>query len=174
MTNRVPDHTPDHMPATEVSAAPNKGANRHIWLILREMRTTLACVVVSLFTVIGAATAVTGQEGDTLYTCIREDATRTVDIGATICDAAPTDTLTQRMEVDNLQLRAGALVTGVENGGLAQTAGLVPGDVIYRVGGVDVGTNVLAAARLSLIKADEDTVVNFLRRGRPYRVKIRR
>jgi C-terminal processing protease CtpA/Prc len=56
---------------------------------------------------------------------------------------------------------------------VAQTAGLAPGDVIYRVGGVDVGDNVLAAARLSLLMVDTDTVVNFLRRGRPYRVKLR-
>ena len=78
-----------------------------------------------------------------------------------------------RLEVDNLQLRSGALVTEVTLGGLGQTAGLAPGDVIYRVGGVDVADNVMAAARLSLIESDTDTVVNFLRRGRPYRVKLR-
>ena len=58
------------------------------------------------------------------------------------CDAAPTDALTKRLEPDNLQLRAGALVTAVINGGVAQVAGLQAGDVIYRVGGVDVEDNI--------------------------------
>ena len=91
-----------------------------------------------------------------------------------MCDAAPTETLTQRVEVDNLQLRAGALVTEVIAEGLAQVAGLRPGDVIYRVAGRDVDNTVEATARLSLLQGSADTVVNFLRRGRPYRVKIRR
>jgi len=113
------------------------------------------------------------QNGDALYLCMSDSDTRALDIGAIVCDATPTDALTQRMEVDNLQLRAGILVTDVTVGDVAQTAGLAPGDVIYRVGGVDVGDNVLAAARLSLLMVDTDTVVNFLRRGRPYRVKLR-
>ena len=59
-------------------------------------------------------------------------------------------------------------------GGIAQVAGLQTGDVIYRVGGVDVEDNVEAAARLSLIGDTADTVVNFLRGGRPYLVRLRR
>ena len=121
-----------------------------------------------------AATAVAMQESEPLYTCVAPAATRTLEIGATICDAAPTDALTQRIEVDNLQLRAGALVTEVAADSVLQIAGLHEGDVIYRVGGVDVDNNVEATARLSLIERASDTVVNFLRRGRPYRVKIRR
>ena len=124
--------------------------------------------------VVGVAPNAAAQSGDALYTCVADQDTRVLDIGATVCDAAPTDTLAERMEEDNLQLRDGAFVTEVTGGGLAQTAGLAPGDVIYRVGGVDVGDTVLTAARLSLILADTDTVVNFLRRGRPYRVKLRR
>jgi len=137
------------------------------------MRTRLACTLAASFIVLGAASILVAQDADTLYTCTAEDDTRTLDIGVTLCDAAPTDGLTQRLEVDNLQLRSGALVTEVTLGGLGQTAGLAPGDVIYRVGGVDVADNVMAAARLSLIESDTDTVVNFLRRGRPYRVKLR-
>ncbi len=113
------------------------------------------------------------QNDDMLYRCADPTVTRAVDIGATICDAAPTEALTGRLEVDNLQLRAGVLVTEVAGGGIAGTAGLAAGDVIYRVGGVDVEDNVETAARLSLITRDADTVVNFLRRGRPYRVKLR-
>ena len=137
------------------------------------MRTRLACTLAASFIVLGAASTLVAQDADTLYTCTAEDETRALDIGVTVCDAAPTDGLTQRMEADNLQLRSGALITEVTPGGLGQTAGLAAGDVIYRVGGVDVADNVMATARLSLIKSDTDTVVNFLRRGRPYRVKLR-
>ena len=119
-------------------------------------------------------TAAHAQTGDALYVCTDPDATRTIDIGATICDAAPTGALIERLEPDNLQLRRGALVTEVSTGGIAQVAGLRAGDVIYRVGGVDVEDNVEAAARLSLLVENADTVVNFLRRGRPYLVRIRR
>jgi len=129
-------------------------------------------VVLGLMVAVGVV-PMAAQSGDALYVCMSGSDARALDIGATVCDAIPTDSLTQRMEVDNLQLRAGVLVTDVTVGDLAQTAGLAPGDVIYRVGGVDVGDNVLAAARLSLLVADTDTVVNFLRRGRPYRVKLR-
>ncbi len=121
---------------------------------------------------IGPAAVALAQTGDALYVCT--GSSRTIDIGATICDAAPTDALTERLEPDNLQLRAGALVTGVSGGGIAQVAGLQAGDVIYRVGGVDVEDNIEATARLSLIGDTADTVVNFLRQGRPYRVKLRR
>ena len=130
---------------------------------------------VSLFAAMLCAALVEAtQEGDVLYTCVDATATRTLEIGATVCDAAPTDALTQRLEVDNLQLRAGALVTEVATDSVLQIAGLEEGDVIYRVGGVDVENNVELTARLSLVEDTADTVVNFLRGGRPYRVKIRR
>ncbi len=123
---------------------------------------------------LSVAPVVAMQDGDALYACVDATLTRTLEIGATVCDAAPTDALTRRIEVDNLQLRAGALVTEVAADSISQRAGLEEGDVIYRVGGVDVDNNVEATARLSLIQESADTVVNFLRRGRPYRVKLRR
>ncbi len=123
---------------------------------------------------LSVAPVVATQDDEALYACVDAAVTRTLEIGATVCDAAPTDALTQRIEVDNLQLRAGALVTEVAADSVSQRAGLQKGDVIYRVGGVDVDNNVEATARLSLIQESADTVVNFLRRGRPYRVKIRR
>ena len=122
---------------------------------------------------IGAAAA-PARTDDVLYVCADPAATRVVDVGATLCDAAPTDALAARREPDNLQLRAGALVTAVSAGGVAQAAGLRAGDVIYRVGGVDVEDNVETTARLSLIGDAADTVVNFLRGGRPYLVRLRR
>ena len=113
------------------------------------------------------------QDGEALYSCVDAAVTRALDIGATVCDAAPTDALTQRLDVDNLQLRTGVLVTDVAADSISQRAGLQDGDVIYRVGGVDVDDNVEVTARLSLLQKSADTVVNFLRRGRPYRVKLR-
>ncbi len=120
------------------------------------------------------ATAAPAQSNDALYVCADPDATRTIDIGAAICDATPTSVLTERLEPDNLQRREGALVTEVSPGGIAQVAGLRAGDVIYRVGGVDAENGVEVAARLGLLVDSADTVVNFLRGGRPYLVRLRR
>ena len=146
-----------------------------LWHILRGMQTRHVLVAAgSLVVAVCAAPISATQDADPLYACVDRAGTRTLEIGATVCDAAPTDLLTQRIEIDNLQLRTGALVTEVVAAGVAQVAGLEVGDVIYRIGGVDVENNVEATARLSLIKKTADTVVNFLRRGRPYRVKIRR
>ncbi len=114
------------------------------------------------------------QTADALYVCADPGDTRATDIGATVCDAAPTDALMARLDPDYLQLREGALVTEVSPGGIAQVAGLQAGDVIYRVGGVDVEDNVEATARLSLLVEGADTLVNFLRGGRPYLVRLRR
>ena len=120
------------------------------------------------------AAGATARLVEALYVCADARDARTVDVGAALCDAAPTDALTRRLEPDNLQLRQGALVTDVSAGGIAQAAGLRAGDVIYRVGGVDVEDDVETAARLGLIGDRADTVVNFLRGGRPYLVKLRR
>ena len=46
--------------------------------------------------------------------------------------------------------------------------------MIFRVAGSDVDGGGAAAARLSDVGAASDTLVNFLREGRPYRVKLRR
>ncbi len=108
-----------------------------------------------------------------LYVCQNAGDLHSLDFGLTVCDASPTETLRTRMEPDNLQLREGVLVTEVAEEGLGYAAGFRPGDVIYRVGGADVGDNVETAARMSLLGTDSDTLVNFLRRGRPYRIKLR-
>ena len=113
------------------------------------------------------------QSGEPLYACVDPAQTRVLDIGITVCDAEATDALRTRLDRDNLQLREGVLVTEVTADGIAGVAGLLPGDVIYRVGGVDVSDDVETAARLSLIADDADSLMNFLRLGRPYRVKIR-
>ena len=136
-------------------------------------RDVLAAAASLVAAMVCVAPAVATQDGEALYTCVDAAVTRTIEIGATVCDAAPTDALTQRIEVDNLQLRTGALVTEVVADSVLQIAGLQEGDVIYRVGGVDVDDNVEVTARLRLIDEAADTVVNFLRRGRPYRLKIR-
>ena len=94
--------------------------------------------------------------------------------GLDLCDAEPTPLLAERAEPDNLQTRDGALVVDVEEGGIAAVAGVQPGDVIYRVAGVDVPGAADAGAGLADVGTDSDTQINFLRRGRPYRIKLRR
>ena len=134
----------------------------------------LIAVAGSLVLVVCAAPVTATQDAEPLYVCATPAGTRTLEMGITICDAAPTDALKERMEVNNLQLKAGVLVTDVVTDSVLQIAGLEADDVIFRVGGVDVANGVEVTARLSLIEEAADTVVNFLRRGRPYRVKIRR
>ena len=109
-----------------------------------------------------------------LYRCT--DATRVEagPVGLTLCDAEPTGELVDRAERDHLQVRSGALVVTVAPGGVAAREGLVPNDMIFRVAGSDVDGGGPAGARLSDVGAASDTLVNFLRAGRPYRVKLRR
>ena len=108
------------------------------------------------------------------YTCLEGTAAEAPLVGVELCDAAPTDELIARAEADNLQVRDGALVVSADPDGVGATEGLQAGDVIYRVGGVDVTGAEAAAERLAGIVAERDTVANFLRGGRPYRVKLRR
>lgn len=109
-----------------------------------------------------------------LYRCADAARVEAVPVGLTLCDAAPTDALADRAEPDNLQVRAGALVVTVAPGGLAAREGLLTNDMLFRVAGTDVDGGAAAAARLSRVGAASDTLVNFLRKGRPYRVKLRR
>ena len=108
-----------------------------------------------------------------LYGCASPSESEAKLAGMVICDAAATSELSRRAQVDNLQVREGALVVDLEPAGVAGVSGLQVGDVIYRVGGIDVTSADSAADRLTAIGADSDTVVNFLRDGRPYRVKLR-
>lgn len=163
------EHAEHAAPGAGPAGAPNTGPSYTAGM--PALRRAAAAGSLGLALIAAAAPA---RTGDALYVCADPADTRVVDIGATLCDAAPTDALAARREPDNLQLRAGALVTAVSAGGVAQAAGLQAGDVIYRVGGVDVEDNVETTARLSLIGDAADTVVNFLRGGRPYLVRLRR
>ena len=109
-----------------------------------------------------------------LYACNEEPHAEAALVGLTLCDCEPTPDLLAQFEIANLQVREGALVTEVAAGGVAGVAGLQAGDLIYRVGGADVAGAGAAAGRLAQIAARADTVVNFLRGGRPYRIKLRR
>ena len=113
-------------------------------------------------------------ENAQLYACADTMPTDVPTVGVTLCDANPTSELDLRRDSDNLQSREGALVFEVVEMGISSEAGLQPGDVIYRVGGVDVDSSASAADRLSQINPLSDTIVNFLRQGRPYRVKLRK
>ena len=113
-------------------------------------------------------------ESTQLYTCEERTSVNVPDVGVTVCDATATAELERRAATDNLQSREGALVVELDAAGVSSQAGLQSGDVIYRVGGVDVASAESAAAALALIGSGSDTIVNFLRGGRPYRVKLRR
>ena len=114
------------------------------------------------------------QPAAALYRCVDSTTVAVTALGLDLCDAAPTPRLAERAEPDNLQTRDGALVVEVEDGGIAAIAGVQPGDMIYRVAGVDVPGAEDAGVGLAAVGTDSDTQINFLRRGRPYRIKLRR
>jgi serine protease Do len=149
-------------------------------------RHTIAWIVAAVGTAVllpaaGVATvaAAPGSSGAqpaeaALYRCKTETTVAVALLGLDLCDAEPTPLLAERAEPDNLQTRDGALVVDVEEGGIAAVAGVQPGDMIYRVAGVDVPGAADAGAGLADVGTDSDTQINFLRRGRPYRIKLRR
>ena len=109
-----------------------------------------------------------------LYRCADDARVEAALTGLTLCDAAPTAALADRAAADNLQIRAGALVVAVAPDGLAGREGLQTDDMIFRVAHADVAASPEAAERLAGIERESDTLVNFLRGGRPYLVKLRR
>lgn len=140
------------------------------------MRQTLVVagfLTVSVVSHVGAARGQTAENGQ-LYACADATTAGVPELGITLCDATATPELERRAEEDNLQSRDGARVVSLDDAGVSAKAGLQPGDVIYRVGGVNVDTAEAAAEILSQIGTRSDTIVNFLRGGRPYRVKLRR
>ena len=86
------------------------------------------------------AVALAAQPAETaLYRCETEsERSRVAILGIEMCNSQPTPRLAERAEPDNLQIRAGALVVEVVDSGIAAVAGVRPGDMIYRVAGVDV------------------------------------
>jgi len=108
------------------------------------------------------------------YTCGTTPKVEAKIVGLTLCDGQPTDELSMRADAENLQVREGALVSKLANEGISNKAGLQKGDLIYRVGSIDVADAETAVENLGQVKSQADTVVNFLRSGRPYRIKLRR
>ena len=121
-----------------------------------------------------SAVAFGAQPAAVLYRCVDATTVAVAALGLDLCDSAPTPRLAERAEPDNLQTRDGALVVEVDDGGIAAIAGVQPGDMIYRVAGVDVPGAEDAGVGLAGVGTDSDTQINFLRRGRPYRIKLRR
>lgn len=109
-----------------------------------------------------------------LYECAEGTVVDVEIVGLALCDAEPTAALHERAEPDNLQIREGALVAEITEGGSAATEGVQPGDMIYRVAGADVEGAAAAGQRLAGVGTESDTLINFLRGGRPYRIKLRR
>jgi len=136
-------------------------------------KVSAAGCLVLLMAVGSALEASQSTDPGQLYECASPAESQATLASMAICDAAGTSELSRRAELDNLQVREGALVIELEPAGVAGVSGLQVGDVIYRVGGIDVTSADSAADQLTAIGADFDTVVNFLRGGRPYRVKLR-
>ena len=139
----------------------------------------IAVIGLAVAVVLGGSLAAAAGRGTQpadppLYRCADAGRVEAEPVGLTLCDAAPTPALADRAERDNLQLRPGALVVAVVPDGLAAREGLLPNDVIFRVAGSDVGGGGAASARLAAVGVESDTLVNFLRTGRPYLVKLRR
>ena len=139
------------------------------------MRQTLVVAGFLTVSIVSHVSAARGQTAETtqLYACSDATSAGVPELGVTLCDATATPELERRSEADNLQSREGARVVSLDDAGVSARAGLQSGDVIYRVGGVDVDTAEAAADVLSQIGTRSDTIVNFLRGGRPYRVKLR-
>ena len=109
-----------------------------------------------------------------LYRCADDARVEAELVGLTLCDAEPTVALADRAGPDNLQIRPGALVVAVARDGRAGREGLQADDMIFRVAHADVAGGGDAVLRLAGIRPESDTLVNFLRAGRPYRIKLRR
>ena len=136
---------------------------------------TLVFVVAATSPSVGAPRLIRAQSAEMpLYQCVDGTEVDVAIVGLALCDAEPTPPLHERAEPDNLQIRDGALVVEVDEGGHAAREGVQTGDMIYRVAGADVAGAAVAGERLAGVASDSDTLINFLRRGRPYRIKLRR
>ena len=133
-------------------------------------------VPVGVFLLAALSGAPAGAQDDAaaLYACGDAPQVESALAGLMLCDGLPTEALAARAGPENLQVREGALVAELRPGGISGVAGMHAGDLIYRIGGVDVGDARAAAENLERVGPRADTVVNFLRGGRPYRVKLRR
>lgn len=143
----------------------------------RSRRLPLALTVsagVFLLAAFSGAPAEAQDDAADLYTCGEAPQVESAFAGLMLCDGLPTAELSARAGPENLQVREGALVADLRPGGISGVAGMHAGDLIYRIGGVDVGDARAAAENLQRVGPRADTVVNFLRGGRPYRVKLRR
>ena len=120
------------------------------------------------------APAVAQMSHAPLYRCVEETDVAVAIVGLVLCTAEPTPLLHERAVPENLQVRDGALVVTVGDGGRAAVEGVQAGDMIYRVAGEDIADADTAGKRLGNVVSESDTMINFLRRGRPYRIKLRR
>jgi len=133
----------------------------------------IASLLAVLAWVLGNGIAAAQPEPLALYACAESTTADVGLLGVSICDAQPTAELAQRATLDNLQIREGAIIVQLNPKGVSATSGLQTGDMIYRVGGIDIATAKTAVEHLARVGRAADTVVNFLRGGRPYRVKLR-
>lgn len=108
------------------------------------------------------------------YECWEQNPARHVKAaaGVTLCSGRPPGTGTAPDGGDTQT--GGALIVSLESGGIAERDGLRAGDLIYKVDGALVTDARSAAAGLGDIQDARDTLVNFLRGGKPYLVRLRK
>ena len=123
--------------------------------------------------IIGTSNVWSQDKVSELYTCQDEFRKEISLFGLTVCDAKLSENLSAHIQEENLQTRSGILVVVVKNGGISNIAGLQENDLIYRIGGSDIIETKSAITSFNRISVQADTVINFLRGGRPYRIKIR-
>jgi hypothetical protein len=121
------------------------------------------------------ALAVAGLQsnGAPTYECWEQNTERHVEAagGLTLCsarratDADPAN--------DYPFPEDGALVVAISPDGIAAVEGLKTGDLLYKVNGARIQDARGAAAGLQDLRPSQDTLVNFLRDGRPYLVRLR-
>lgn len=133
----------------------------------------IAALLAVLAGVLGNGIDAAQSEALALYACAESTTADVALVGVTICDAQPTAELARRATLENLQIREGAIIVQLDPKGVSSTSGLQTGDMIYRVGGIDVPHAEAAVEHLARVGRAADTVVNFLRGGRPYRIKLR-
>jgi len=155
------------------SAPRISGLRATSWCFYRQWKQRqLLFTVLGVF-LIGPSNGWAQDKVSELYTCQDESREEITLFGLTVCEATLSGNLSTRIQEENLQTRNGILVVVVENGGIANIAGLQENDLIYRIGGSDIMETKSAITAFNRIRAQADTVINFLRGGRPYRIKVR-
>lgn len=119
-----------------------------------------------------AATAGARQPAAVRYECWEQNPSRHVEATAGLRLCSGRQVASPESDSD-LAPDDGSLIVALEPESAAAVGGLRVGDLIYKVDGVRVTDARSAAAGLEGLNAARDTLINFLRDGRPYLVRLR-